>query len=152
MHGLGAIARTKQWLGNWRTCVVPLLWEVPNVLHLHSVFGTWWGRAWNYTQRLWSQILRVKVLHDCLCKVYLLYFNGAVGGRYWWDAVFKACHVLSLLILFSWWMGCANMWFCKPFHTAMDRVKWPGFSYPWNENFNTIILTCNQIFMYFGLC
>ena len=32
-------------------------------------------------------------------------------------------------------MGCANVWFCRPFHAAVGRVEKPGFNSPVEQIF-----------------
>ena len=54
--------------------------------------------------------------------------------------------------LLLWWMGCANVQFCRFFHVVKGGSKDRGSIPPWNNFINTTILTCRQFFMFFAMC
>ena len=47
----------------------------------------------------------------------------------------NACQMHRLIILFGWWMGCANVWFWRLFHNAKGVVERPGFNSPMEQFF-----------------
>ena len=113
---------------------------------MHSNSGTWQGKAWIYTYRVWCQNWN-HVWHAWEYMSFMIACVRCVG--YVWMVPLKevgsTCQMPSLVNLFGWWMGCANMWFCKPFDSCCTcTVKRLGFNSPMKQLFFTIILTCSQ--------
>ena len=51
-----------------------------------------------------------------------------------------------------WWVGCAKVKFCMSFYATKGKVNIPASIPPWSIYFNTWIVTCSQIFVFFALC